>query len=287
MNEYLMRNPAVVMLAGDNSCYFLRPGRVPVVLPSPDIAAIARLMQACSEPILESHANQLIDGQIKSVLLEERVLLRASEGELKELVKPQKPAAKACKNLVLGLTGAVHSAQISPLVMDLLHGFTETIDVILTDGAQQIVNPGLFRAMGIRVWTDTFSAQDGINVPHIHLAHHATLIAVVPASAHTLHKIAHGACSDLLSLTVTATAAPVILFPVMNGQMWAHPAIQRSVQQCRADGCYVVEPGLGGEVSRHEENSKGYGTAGLGGFGLTPLLSEIFRLLKNRHSAVS
>ena len=87
------------------------------------------------------------------------------------------------------------------------------------------------------------------DVWHVHLASRAEIIAVIPASAHALQRLATGACSDLLSLTVAATKAPVVLFPAMNANMWRHRAIARNVAQLRADGCYVVEPGPGFEVS--------------------------------------
>ena len=67
-----------------------------------------------------------------------------------------------------------------------------------------------------------------------------------------LHKLASGACSDLVSLIVAATKAPVVVAPSMNPEMWTHPAIQRNVAQLRADGVWVIEPGLGFEVGQRD-----------------------------------
>ena len=66
----------------------------------------------------------------------------------------------------------------------------------------------------------------------------------MPASAACCHRLAEGACSDLISLTVAATTAPVIIAPVMNTTMWNHAAVQRNLQRLREDGMYVIEPSL-------------------------------------------
>lgn len=66
----------------------------------------------------------------------------------------------------------------------------------------------------------------------------------MPASACYCHRLANGASSDLLSMTVAATTSPVVVVPVMNAAMWNHKAVQRNVQQMREDGMYVIEPSL-------------------------------------------
>jgi hypothetical protein len=83
-------------------------------------------------------------------------------------------------------------------------------------------------------------------------------IQSVPAYVDT-----QGACSDLVSLTVSATTAPVVIAPVMNTTMWNHAAFQRNVQCLREDGMYVIEPALifsAAELIRH-------GTPMYGGLG--------------------
>jgi phosphopantothenoylcysteine decarboxylase/phosphopantothenate--cysteine ligase len=81
---------------------------------------------------------------------------------------------------------------------------------------------------------------------------------MTPATAAALHRIASGASSDLSSLIVAATRAPVVLVPSMNENMWDHPPIARNVRQVVADGHYLALPGTAVEVStQHEEPSYG------------------------------
>ena len=80
---------------------------------------------------------------------------------------------------------------------------------------------------------------------HIGLAQRAELFVVAPATAHFLAQAAGGFASDLLSTLVLTATCPLILAPAMNCEMWAKPAVQRNVQQLRADGVHFVDPGSG------------------------------------------
>ena len=81
-------------------------------------------------------------------------------------------------------------------------------------------------------------------MPHVHLAQAASCVLAMPASANSLQRLASGACSDLLSLLVSATTAPIVVAPAMNDTMWNHRPVQRNVARIRDDGVYVIEPGL-------------------------------------------
>src|SRR3989442_15074440 len=83
----------------------------------------------------------------------------------------------------------------------------------------------------------------------MHLAKRAELVLVLPATARTLFRLAHGVCDDLLSLVVCATEAPVVVVPSMNPVMWRNPAVQRNVDLLRRGGRFIVEPGPGWEVA--------------------------------------
>src|SRR5207249_11528339 len=96
---------------------------------------------------------------------------------------------------------------------------------------------------GLPVWVDRFEARDGVNVPHMWLASRADVI-LIAATAHTIHRLATGACSDLLSLVVAATRAPIVIAPSMNPLMASQPAVARNSGQLRRVGYYVAEPGL-------------------------------------------
>lgn len=279
MDTYYMRNPAFVMVSRSDSYYVLRGGETPFTIARADVEALSRLMQAAASPLSEEQVNELLDKETKASLIEQKILLRAPESVLRKLL-PTRNAVKPCKHLVLGLSGAISSVQVVPLLLELVEQFSEKVDVILTDSVQRFVNPNVFPFLGIRAWTDAFAPREEINAPHIYLAQAAEMVVVLPASAHTLHKISQGACSDLLSLTIAATQAPVLLVPAMNRAMWSNPAIRRSLGQLRKDGFYVVEPGLGREISQSGDETLEYGVAGLGRFGLVQLLEGIMSLHK-------
>jgi len=99
------------------------------------------------------------------------------------------------------------------------------------------------------------------------------MMVIMPASAHTLDKLARGACSDLLSATASAMRGPVVLVPAMNDLMWTNPGVARNVAQLRADGYYVVSPGNGIEVASGAEEDGAIAVTsdiGLGGGGIAP-----------------
>lgn len=87
-------------------------------------------------------------------------------------------------------------------------------------------------------------------MPHIQLTRWAQLLLIMPASANTLGKAAHGLCDDLTSLCIISSRSPVVFVPSMNEVMWDKPAVQRNVQQLReVHGYHVIEPTTGYEVS--------------------------------------
>jgi phosphopantothenoylcysteine decarboxylase/phosphopantothenate--cysteine ligase len=146
---------------------------------------------------------------------------------------------------VVALTGSIVAGLMAPVILSLCYsGFYGQLDVILTEAALRFVHRELFEFYGIRTWVDAFDRRDGVHVPHIALGQAADCLLVMPASAACWRRLAQGACADLLSLTVAATMAPVVVAPVMNTAMWNHAAVQRNVQQMRDDGMYVIEPTL-------------------------------------------
>lgn len=155
-------------------------------------------------------------------------------------------ATKAkCRHLLVGCCGSVVAGLMAQTLLSLqFSGFQNQLDVILTQSASRFLTRELLEAYGIRCWQDGFEQQDGIRVPHVSLAKSADMICILPATADSLDRIARSACSDLLSLTITSSAAPVLLAPVMNTAMWNNAGVQRNVARIRADGHFVLEPSL-------------------------------------------
>ena len=150
-----------------------------------------------------------------------------------------------CGHLIVALTGSIVAGLMAPVLLSLAYsGYQRQLDVFLTETALRFVTRDLLESYGVRTWVDAFERKDGVRVPHVSLAGSADCVLVMPASAAALRRLAHASCTDLLSMTVAATSAPVVVVPVMNTAMWNHAAVQRNVRQLREDGVYVVEPTL-------------------------------------------
>jgi len=263
-----LRNFSLTAITTGTSITFAGPGRAPFTLQPVDPAAFSRLLERLARPVERRQLLDDVDGDTLDALVAAGVIL---EGEGKALLKSRAAptAGKPCRHLVVGITGAVNALHVMSMLPRLHYRFCRRLDVIFTESALRFVNPQALSYFGIGCWTDAFTPRGEVTVPHIHLARSAELVVVMPASAASLQRLASGACSDLLSLVVAATSAPVAVAPSMNHAMWANPAIQRNVQQLRANGIHVIEPALALEVADRQEAELEHG-----GMGLTPATME-------------
>lgn len=153
-------------------------------------------------------------------------------------------AALAGSSLTIGVCGGIAAFKTAALVSKLAQAGAE-VSVVLTDAACQFVGPATFAALSGRpVGRSLFDEKFPLG-PHIEFAQGRRLLCVAPASADFLGKLAHGLADDLLSTLALAFAGPILVAPAMNVQMWQHPAVQRNVEQLRADGVQFVDPTTG------------------------------------------
>lgn len=268
---------------------FTRPGEATEYCTTAEPDAASELWEALAEPIrgrdllartamAPPSVAVLIDA-----LVEHTIVLpwTADEPESAGSSQPIDPAPRACGDLVLGITGAVQAVLAPHFVQRLLCYFAERLDVVLTESAQRFVQPRALSVLGAHVWSDPFETGEPGRVPHIELAARAELVLVFPATADAIFRLAHGACSDLLSLVVSATRAPVVVAPSMNSVMWRHPATRRNVQLLRDDGVFVVEPGPCKEVSDGALQPVGGVGFGPDGVNLLTTLHMILRLSRS------
>ncbi len=118
--------------------------------------------------------------------------------------------------------------------------------VILTKAGAEFVTPLSASALsGEKTYTELFDLTDEAEMGHIQLSRSADLVVVCPATADLIAKAANGHANDLASTTLLATDKPVLMAPAMNVRMWQHKAVQRNVQQLRADGVIIMEPDEG------------------------------------------
>ncbi|MEO1164305.1 MAG: bifunctional phosphopantothenoylcysteine decarboxylase/phosphopantothenate--cysteine ligase CoaBC, partial [Chloroflexota bacterium] len=150
------------------------------------------------------------------------------------------------KRIVLGATGsiAVYKA------IDLASKLTQAgalVDVVMTESAQRFVSPLTFQAVtGRPVYTDMWLTDNSGGLPthiaHVGLGEGADLLAVIPATANTMAKLAQGMSDDLLSVIALAARCPIVLAPAMDGGMYEHPATQANVTKLIERGATIIEP---------------------------------------------
>ena len=147
-------------------------------------------------------------------------------------------------NVVLGVTGSIAAYKACELVC-LLVKRGDDVHVVMTEHARAFVTPLTFQTLSRNpVECDLFEDPRDWKPGHISLAA-ADLVVVAPATANVLAKMAHGIADDLLSSTLLATKAPIVVAPAMNTGMWENPATQANVVALAARGVRVVQPGTG------------------------------------------
>lgn len=150
---------------------------------------------------------------------------------------------KAC--IVLGVTGGIAAYKACELLR-LLQKQGMDVYVVMTKHACQFVAPLTFETLsGHPVSVDTFERPATWEVEHIALAKRADLFLIAPATANIIGKMANGIADDMLSTTVMATKAPVMIAPAMNTGMWENPATQQNIKVLQSRGVHVVTPATG------------------------------------------
>lgn len=149
------------------------------------------------------------------------------------------------KAVVLGVTGGIAAYKACEVVSRLRKMGAE-VYVIMTKNATEFVQPLTFETLSNHpVVTDTFARPETWEVEHIALAKRADVFAIVPATANILAKMTHGIADDMLSTTVLATKAPVLVAPAMNTGMWTAEITQANCAALKARGVHFVGPDAG------------------------------------------
>lgn len=146
------------------------------------------------------------------------------------------------KNVVLGVTGGI-AAYKSCEVVSRLRKLGAEVYVVMTENACRFVQPLTFETLsGHPVVSDTFRRPETWEVEHVALAKRADVFLIAPATANILAKMACGLADDMLSTTVLATRAPVLVAPAMNTGMWENAATRANVETLRKRGVKFVGP---------------------------------------------
>jgi phosphopantothenoylcysteine decarboxylase/phosphopantothenate--cysteine ligase len=148
-------------------------------------------------------------------------------------------------HVVLGVTGGIACYKAVDLASKLVQAGA-TVDVIMTEGATQFVTPLPFQTITKRpVSIDMFQLLRDTDMAHISLSARADVLVIATATANTIAKIVHGLADNLLTSTVLATTAPLVIAPAMDADMWANPVTAENVATLRRRGATIVGPGEG------------------------------------------
>ena len=149
------------------------------------------------------------------------------------------------KSVVLGVSGSIASYKAVDLASKLVQ-MNASVDVVMTPAAREFVTPLTFAAITHRpVVTSMFEPQSELSINHVALAERADIVAIVPATANTIARIAHGMADDPISATVLATRAPIMVAPAMDANMYDSPATQANVETLLERGIHVAGPAEG------------------------------------------
>lgn len=145
------------------------------------------------------------------------------------------------KNIVLGVTGSIAAYKACELVR-LMKKKGWDVSVVMTESATRFVSELTFRTLSRNpVGIEMFGEIEEWQPEHLSWAEKADAVVIAPCTANVMAKIAHGIADDLLTCTVLATTAPVIVAPAMNVNMWKNPATQENLEVLKKRGIAVVD----------------------------------------------
>jgi phosphopantothenoylcysteine decarboxylase/phosphopantothenate--cysteine ligase len=149
----------------------------------------------------------------------------------------------AGRRIVLGITGGIAAYKAIEVCRRLVDACAHVIPV-MTRGAARFVGPTTLSALASEP-VHTLLFDDADPIPHTRLGQSADLVVVCPATARLIGSYAAGISGDLLTATLLATRAPVVLAPAMHTEMWEHPAVQDNLRLLASRGVRIVPPAEG------------------------------------------
>ena len=147
------------------------------------------------------------------------------------------------KTVLLGVTGSIAAYKTASLASMLVKKGVH-VHVLMTKNGAQFITPVTFETLtGNKCLIDTFDRNFEFSVEHVSLAKQADLVMIAPATANIIGKLANGIADDMLTTTVMAIRAPVVIAPAMNDAMYTNPIMQMNMQKLKDLGQYkFIEP---------------------------------------------
>ncbi|WP_273837312.1 flavoprotein [Guptibacillus sedimenti] len=153
-------------------------------------------------------------------------------------------------NLLMGVTGSSGVLELPLYLRILKEKLGADIKIVATPSVENFVSLDFLSTYVDReLYVDFLSAKSNVNVPHSDLSAWADMFVVLPCTANTLAKAAHGDTDNLLTMLLLCYPEPVIFFPNMNPNMWSKKVVQRNVKLLLSDGHKVVSPSGNGWIT--------------------------------------
>lgn len=147
------------------------------------------------------------------------------------------------KRVLIGITGGISAYKVPDIIRDLKRAGI-SVTPLLTQSAHEFVTPmTLGTVAGVKPVTSMWDDLSGIQ--HIALARDHDAMVIVPATAHTIARLAHGLADDLLAATFLAFTGPRLIVPAMNTDMYLNPATQDNLALLAKRGISILGPGVG------------------------------------------
>ncbi len=149
------------------------------------------------------------------------------------------------KKIIIGITGSIAAYKSVQLISDLVKkGYH--IEVLMTQSAARFITPECIQSLTKRkVYIDTFDSDNPAMITHVDIVKNADLFMIVPASANTLAKVAHGIADNMLTDAFLAATCPKLIAPAMNVHMYENPITQNNIKILKDIGVMFVEPECG------------------------------------------
>lgn len=149
------------------------------------------------------------------------------------------------KTIVLGITGSIAAYKMANVASSLIKRGAD-VHVIMTENATKFIHPITFETLtNHKCLVETFDRNFQFHVAHVSLAKQADVMLIAPASANVIGKMAHGIADDMLTTTVLACKAPVLVAPAMNTNMLENSIVQENIEYLRQHGMTIIQPDAG------------------------------------------
>lgn len=153
-------------------------------------------------------------------------------------------------NFLLGVSGSSGVFDLPTYLRIFRKDLTPNIRMVITPTVKNFVEPQFLHVFAPDgLYDDFFDRDSDVNVPHNDLLEWADVFAVLPCTANTLAKSAHGITDNLLTMLVLCSSKPVLFFPNMNADMWNNKATQRNVNLLLEFGHRVIRPSGNGWIT--------------------------------------